>query len=173
MADEDAPSEADVRAALAALRTPQVEIGHVLTLASASEDYAIALLPPAALDAVMAVWVTLRDVGNGGMDQVVWNHGVESAKLYAAAWRTVGAIENAELVDRLVGVLETQLADSTEDEREAGPIAYFMRFRRAVNGPGFGVPEPSEELGEPLLAYVLEHLDEVPRPDAPLPREAP
>ena len=173
MADDDeaGPSEAEVRAALAAVRTPEVEISHVLTLASASEDYAVPLLPAAALDAVIAVWITLRDVGNGGMDQVVWNHGAESSKQYAAAWRTVGATENADLVDKLVAVLEDQLATSTDAQREADPIEHFLAFRRAVNGPSFGTPVPSEELGDPLLAYVLAHLDEVPLPDAPLPRD--
>jgi len=100
------------------------------------------------------------------MDQVVWNIGHERAREVGKAFRAVGALENADLVDRLAGVLAEQPAG------DADPVTRFMAFRRAVSGPFFGIPEPQAELGEVVLEYVLERVDSLPDPDGPLPRSA-
>ena len=97
-------SDEDVRHALRAVRSSQgPELGQVLDLAAASMQRSRPLAPQSVLDAVYCVYLTDRDVGNGGLDQFVWNHGVEQARWVAASFRAVGALENADVLDMLAG----------------------------------------------------------------------
>jgi Domain of unknown function (DUF4375) len=170
--DDDGPSEEDVRAALRALRAgDEASLGDVLTLVVASPDYAIPLVPQEALDAVYAKYAMDRDVANGGMDQVAWNHGHELARTYAKAFRAVGAIENADLLDRLAAALESYYAEHGSDAIGADPVKHFHAYRRSVDGPSFRIPEPSDELAEPLLEFVLERASALPDSDGELPRK--
>ena len=162
---DDGPSEQEIRAALRALHdddepTPD----HVRTLAVATLLAKLALVPDEVVDAVAMQWKIEDDLANGGMDQVVWNIGRENATHVARTFRAVGALENADLIDRLAGVLEQQPAG------DADPVTAFMAFRRAVGGPFFGGPEMDAELGEVLVEYVLERAESLPDPDGPLPR---
>jgi hypothetical protein len=163
-------SDEEVRDALRSLRDgSEPSLSDVLTLLSASPNYAIALLPRAAIEAVDAKFAMDGDVANGGMDQVAWNHGHELARSYAAAFRTVGAIENADLLDRLATAVEDyrrQNADTIADD----PVRHFLAYRKLVGGPFFQIPDPGDELAEPLVEYVLEHASELPDPDGDLPR---
>ena len=172
MADEDetGPSDDEVRDALRSLRTDDAKLEDVLTLVAASGAYAVRLLPEAAVDAVMTLWTTQDDVDSGGLDQAAWNQGPELTKLFGAAFTEVGAIENGALFARLAKALEAYRGDITDAQIELDPTTHFLAFRRIVNGPDFGLPDPREELGEPVLEYVLARLDELPDPDGPLPR---
>lgn len=162
--DDDRDSDEAVREALRVLKSGAgATIGHVLTL------HGRRLLPQDAIDAVDAVLVTRRDVANGGMDQVAWNHGLDNVRAYAKAWHAVGAIENAELLDRLAAELERQQAMRAPDEAAADPVQHFIAFRRAVNGPYFAIPEPIDEVSEALVEYVIAHADQLIDPDGELP----
>jgi hypothetical protein len=172
--DDDEHEEHDpeeVRDALRVLRAggEDASLGHVLTLVVAADHYAVPIVPPEAIAAVGAKYAMDRDVANGGMDQVVWNHGDETARGYAAALRAVGAIENADLLDRLAAELARYRAEVTDAAISAEPVKHFLAYRTAVGGPSFGIPEPGDELGEALLEYVLERADHLPDPDGPLP----
>jgi len=168
--DDDGPSEQEVRDALRALRDDdEPSLDHVLTLVVASVLHEKALVPGEVVDAISAQWAIEDDLANGGMDQVVWNIGHERARQVARSFRAVGAIENADLVDRLSAVLEQQ---QQQPDGDAEPVTRFMAFRRAVSGPFFGVPELEAELGEVVLEFVLERVDSLPDPDGPLGRRA-
>jgi hypothetical protein len=169
---DDGPSEDDVRAALRALRAgDEASLGDVLTLVMASPDYASPLVPQETIDAVYAKYEMDRDVANGGMDQVAWNHGHELARVYAKSFRAVGAIENADLLDRLATALESYYAEHGLDAIVADPVKHFHAYRRSVGGPAFRIPEPGDELAEPLLEFVLERASALPDPDGELPRK--
>lgn len=116
------------------------------------------VLPSAACDAVRAVLVTRGDVANGGMDQVAWNHGVEAARQYAAAWLAIGAVENGELMNRLADALERFLANN---DASADSVAKFLAYRKSVGGPYFSLPEPADEVAEVVVEYVIEHANEL------------
>jgi hypothetical protein len=172
MSDEDEPSDDDVRNALRSLRSgTEPSLDDVLTLLHASPSYAVPLLPQPAIDAVGAKFDMDRDVANGGMDQVAWNHGSALARAYAVAFRTVGAIENADLLDRLATALE-QYRAAHGDAIAEEPVRHFLAYRKSVGGPFFQVPDPGDELAEPLLEYVIEHASELPDPDGELPRSS-
>lgn len=145
--DDDAPDPAE---ALARLRAGDDEatLGDVLALLDSG------ILPEEVVDAANAVFATQRDVNNGGMDQVVWNHGVAAARVYAKAWNAVGAIENGQLLERLAAALEAYNAEHTDIEGDA--VKHFIAFRKSVGGPEFRIPDPTAEVGESLLEYVLE-----------------
>jgi hypothetical protein len=167
--DEERVSDDEVREALSELRGDDPELGHVLRLVRASLERDATLVPRSVIAATMAKWDTDRDLANGGADQVAWNHGSDATRAYAAAFRAVGALENADLFDRLAGELEAYRAEVGDAAVSADPVKSFLAYRRRVGGPEFGVPEPAEELAEALLEHVLEHLDELPAADAPLP----
>lgn len=161
-------NEDEVREALLALKTDdEPELRHVLCLADAAASYEVELVPREVVAAVAAVVELGRDVDNGGLDQFVWNHGVEISREVAAALRAVGALENADVLDRLAAELA---AREVPDEDAAGPVARFLAFRRAVQGPEFGVPDHREEAAEAILEYVLERAAALPDADAELPR---
>ena len=156
--DDSGPSDDDVREALHRLKTDdeEVGIGDVLTL------YSRKLLPAIASDAIDAVYATRRDVNNGGMDQVAWNHGVEQTRAYATAWNAIGAIENARLCERLASALEAYHSAHDEAAIAADPVTHFIAFRKSVGGPAFSIPEPIGEVSEALLEYVLERASTLP-----------
>lgn len=168
--DTDDTSDQEVRDALRSLRIgAEPSLRDVLTLISASPAYAVSLVPRAAIDAVAAKFEMDGDIANGGMDQVAWNHGPERTRSYAAAFRCVGAIENADLLDRLAATLEHYHQTHADAIAEA-PVRHFLAYRNLVGGPFFQIPEPGDELAEPLVEYVLEHASELPDPDGELPR---
>lgn len=169
---DDGPSEDDVRAALRALRAgDEASLGDVLTLVMASPDYASPLVPQETIDAVYAKYEMDRDVANGGMDQVAWNHGSSLTRAYAVAFRTVGAIENADLLDRLASAVEQYRAEHGDAIAE-DPVRHFLAYRKSVGGPFFQIPDPGEELVEPVVEYMIEHASELPDPDGELPRKS-
>jgi hypothetical protein len=157
-----------VRAAIRALKgmgEDEPELRHVLTLVRAALDGKEGLVPERVVDAVHAKFETDRDFANGGADQYVWNQGPEAARAAARALRRVGAIENADLLERLA----TELVAFTARHAPADPVQDFLAYRRGVGGPFFAVPDIDEEVGEALLEHVIAHADELPDPDAPLP----
>jgi hypothetical protein len=156
----DIPDD-QVNAALRALREEdQPELEHVLGLVSASLERHLELVPRALIEAVEAKWETDADIANGGADQLVWNHGAEAARTLARAFHEVGAIENAELIDRLASELEGYrhgLGPDAEATIAAQPVQHFLAYRRRVGGPFFAVPELDEELADALVEYAIEH----------------
>jgi hypothetical protein len=79
----------------------------------------------------------------------------------------VGAIENADLLDRLASELDAYNKEIGEDRKDA--VKLFLGYRKRVEGPFFRVPEPGDELGEVLVEYAIAHASEAADPDAPLP----
>ena len=176
--DDEASDETDPQKVIDALRrlrdgSEDASLGDVLALCFANTEYAVQLVPEAAIDAVMAKYAMDRDIANGGIDQVAWNHGVAATRGYAKAFRTVGAVENADLLDRLATSLEAYYATHGEDAITNDVVHHFIAWRKSEGGPEFGIPEPGYELAEPLLEYVLERANELPDPDGPLPRKTP
>jgi hypothetical protein len=127
------------------------------------------LAPQSVLDAVFCVYLTDRDVANGGLDQFVWNHGVERARWVAASFRAVGALENADVLDMLAGELDSYQREVGEEAIGADPVDQFLAFRRRGGGPYFAIPEIREEVGESLIEHAIAHADEFADPDGPLP----
>lgn len=170
--DSDETDPQEVIDALRRLRSGDEEasLGDVLTLVFASDEYDVRLIPQEAIDAVMAKYAMDRDVANGGMDQVAWNHGAENARHYAKSFRAVGAIENADLLDRLAASVDEYNAKHGDAITE-DLVHHFIAWRKSMGGPFFGIPEPGDELAEPLLEFVLEHATSLPDPDGPLPRK--
>jgi Domain of unknown function (DUF4375) len=167
--DDDEVDDDDIRKALRALRSgTDVELGDVLTLAGAADAYTIELVPAGVTEALDARFALARDVANGGLDQFAWNHGADTTRAVANALRTVGAIENADVLDRLAAEVAAYLAAHTDVSDD--PVRHFLAYRRAVSGPEFGIPEPDAELAEVLVEYVLERAEQLPDPDGPLPR---
>jgi hypothetical protein len=160
----------EVRAALRALRREEEpSLRDVLTLVGAALELSAPLVPQMVVDAVVGKYQTDGDFANGGADQFVWNQGAAAARSVAAAWRAVGALENADLLDRLAGELDAYRGEAGDAAISADPVHHFLAYRRRVGGPFFGLPEPGEELAEALVEYVLEHRDELPDPEQPLP----
>lgn len=172
--DEDS-DETDPQEVIDALRRlrdadEDASLSDVLTLCFANDDYEAQLVPQEAIDAVMAKYAMDRDLANGGLDQVAWNHGVVATRGYAKAFRAVGAIENGTLLDRLATSVEEYFATHGEDVITADLVHHFIAWRKSQGGPSFGIPEPGDELAEPLIEFVLEHASSLPDPDGPLPR---
>ncbi len=169
--DHGYPSEDEVRAALRSLRDgKEADLHDVMKLVIASQGYAIRLVPQEAIDAVYAKYAMDRDLANGGLDQVAWNHGPERTRMYAAAFRAVGAIENAELLDRLA----TAVADyhATHPDLSDDVVRHFGAYRKSQGGPSFQIPEPGDELAEPLVEFVVERAASLPDPDGELPKKS-
>ncbi|MGE3762041.1 MAG: hypothetical protein AB7L94_07310, partial [Kofleriaceae bacterium] len=59
------------------------------------------------------------------------------------------------------------------DAIEKDVVHHFLAWRKSVGGPAFGIPDPQEEMSEPLVEYVVAHASEIPAPDAELPRKPP
>lgn len=153
----------EVKQALTAVRAEgEPDLSDVLTLVGAGFDHDRLFVPEAVRDAVVAKWETDRDFANGGMDQFVWNNGIEMARWVANAWRAVGAVENADLVDRLAGELEAYFEKVLPEEISKDPIKHFMAFRKKVDGPFFDCPDPGEEVGVALVEYVVTRRREFP-----------
>jgi hypothetical protein len=176
--DDDGGDETDPQEVIDALRrlrdgSEDASLGDVLTLCFANDEYDVQLVPQEAIDAIMSKYAMDRDVANGGMDQVAWNHGVENTRLYAKSFRAVGAIENADLLDRLATSIEAYFATHGNDAITGDLVHHFIAWRKSMGGPSFGIPEPGDELAEPLIEFVLEHASSLPDPDGPLPRKAP
>src|SRR5262250_2773844 len=157
--DDEKVSDESIREAHSASKSGQeITLRHVLTLAAASFERERPFAPVAVTDAVSAKWECDADFANGGADQFAWNHGVDPTRAIAAAFRKVGAIENADLLDRLARELETyqsEVKDLADD-----PVRRFLEYRKRVGGPFFGLPEPGDELAEALVEYAHEHPDE-------------
>ncbi len=171
--DDTGPDDDEIREALQRLRgtdDDEPSLDDVITLWNAAPHRAVPMLPEPALAAIAAMLETRRDVANGGVDQVVWNHGVELARAYAGAWNAVGMIENAALLVRLADSLEAYTAEHGSDAMQADVVQHFIAWRKSVGGPAFGIPDPQAEMGEPLLEYVIAHRSELPDPGAELPR---
>jgi hypothetical protein len=173
--DEDeeraAPVEdAAVRAALRELRVAEdVTVRNILLLVAASLERKATFVPQAVIDAALAKWETDADFDNGGADQFAWNHGADGTRAVAAAFRGVGAIENADLLDRLASELDAHRAGIGDAPPAPDTVRDFLAYRRRVGGPYFQVPEPADELSEVLIEYVIEHAAELADPDLPLP----
>jgi hypothetical protein len=127
------------------------------------------LVPQSVLDAVHCVYLTERDVANGGLDQFVWNNGVERARFVAASFRAVGALENADVIDRLAEELENYQREVGEEAIAADPVDRFLAYRRRGGGPFFPIPDIHEEVAESLIEHAITHADEFADPEAPLP----
>lgn len=91
-----------------------------------------------------------RDIENGGLDQAAWNQGADVARAIGQAWRRIGAIENGEVLCMLADAVEA--AERTDDA-----VKDFMRYRRAVGGPFYAIPEVMEEVGEALVEWAEEN----------------
>lgn len=170
--EEDEFDEDEVREALRAVHAGEIELSHVLSLAIASFDLEKPLVPEEVSMAIAAKFEMDRDVANGGLDQVAWNHGLEATRAYANAFRAVGAIENADVLDRLASALEEYEKKHTREAISKDPVQHFLAYRKSVSGPFFGIPEPGDELAEVLIEYVLDHASAVPPADTPLVRKA-
>jgi hypothetical protein len=175
--DDDESEETDPQEVIDALRrlrdgSEDASLGDVLTLCFANDEYDVRLVPQEAIDAVMSKYAMDRDVANGGMDQVAWNHGAENARMYAKSFRAVGAIENADLLDRLATSIDEYFATHGQEAITADLVHHFIAWRKSMGGPFFGIHEPGDELAEPLIEFVLEHASSLPDPDGPLPRKA-
>jgi hypothetical protein len=165
---DDAPaSEEEVREALRAIRSEEgPSLSDVLLLVNAALERKVPLAPQPIVDAVCAKWATDGDFANGGADQFAWNRGAELTRRVSADFRAVGAIENADLLDRLASELEAY----QKEVGEGGDVVrLFLGYRKRVGGPFFKIPEPAEELGEVLIEYALEHLADWPDPEGKLP----
>src|SRR5262245_5047058 len=157
--DDEKVSDEDIREACSAIKGgKEITLRHILTLVGASFERERPFAPPAVTDAVAAKWECDRDFANGGADQFAWNHGAEATREVAAAFRKVGAIENADLLDRLARELESyqsEVKDLADD-----PVRRFLEYRKRVGGPFFGLPEPGDELAEALVEYSPHQTDE-------------
>jgi hypothetical protein len=155
-------SASEIRDAIEALRSdPEPSLSDVLTLVAAGLDDEKLYVPEAVQKAVVAKWQTDRDFANGGMDQFVWNHGVEEARWVAGSFRAVGAIENADLIDRLATELESFLKEVSQEEVSADSVRRFLDYRKRVEGPYFDCPDPGDEVGEALTEYLIAHHSEL------------
>ena len=148
--------EDEIREAIAAVRSGEATLSHVLCLANAS------LLPQEVEDAIDAKYAMDGDFANGGLDQVAWNQGADAAREYAKAFRTVGAIENADVLDRLASALSDYESKHSKEEIAKDPVKHFLAYRRSVSGPELGIPEPGDELAEVLVEYVIARASELP-----------
>ncbi len=154
----------EVRAAIVALRAGTGDLSDVITLANSEREPP--LLPQAVTDAIQAKFELDPDVANGGLDQFAWNHGEEITRLVAKILREVGAIENADVLDRLAtGVAKTR-AELGDDAIASDPVKHFLAYRHAVGGPEFGIPDHSEEIAEALVEYVIARASSLPDPES-------
>jgi hypothetical protein len=169
--DEEEDDPQKVVDALRRLRdgSEDISLSDVLTLVFANDDYDVQLVPQEAIDAVMSKYAMDRDIANGGLDQVAWNHGVENTRLYARSFRAFGTVENADLLDRLATSVEEYFATHGDAAITADLVHHFISWRKSMGGPYFGIPEPGHELAEPLIEFVLERASSLPDPDGPLP----
>ena len=169
MSDDEAGSIGDdeIREALTAIKGgEEIALKHLTLLAAASVDRNQPLAPPAITEAVCAKWDCDADFFNGGADQFVWNNGAQEARRCANAFRCVGAVENADLLDRLAAELEAFQAETTNEDLDT--VHRFLAYRKRVNGPFFGIPEPGDELAEALIEYAIEHRADFPDPSIDL-----
>jgi hypothetical protein len=169
--DDSEVSDDDVRAALRAIKTGDATLAHVLCLAAESDAFEPPLVSAEVIDAIAAKFEMDADVANGGLDQLVWNGGEAFARALAKSLRAIGAIENADVLDRLAAALVDYKAKNTSDAIASDPVRHFLAYRRAVGGPEFGIPDHGDELAEALVEYVLERKDASRDPDAPLVRK--
>jgi hypothetical protein len=170
MMADDSLSDEDIRDALRAVRSGEgPELGDVLHLVTASMQRSRPVAPQSVIDAVHGVYLTDRDVANGGLDQFVWNHGVERARWVAASFRAVGALENADVLDQLAGELDSYQLEVGVEPVRADPVEHFLAFRRRGGGPYFAIPEIREEVGESLIEHAIAHSDEFADPEGPMP----
>jgi hypothetical protein len=157
--DDEKVSDESIREALSAIKgREEITLRHILTLVGASFERERPFAPAVVTDAVAAKWECDADFANGGADQFAWNHGTEATRAVAAAFRKVGAIENADLLDRLARELEAYQSEVKDLADE--PVRRFLEYRKRVGGPFFGLPEPGDELAEALVEYAHEHPDE-------------
>ena len=171
MGDDEEITEEEIRAALAAVHSGDASLSDVLCLAAASDEWEPALVPSEVVDAVAAKYQMDGDVANGGLDQLAWNQGVEAARAYASALRAVGAIENADVLDRLASDLEKYEKKHSRKSISADPIKHFLAYRKSVGGPEFGIPEHGDELAEVVVEYVIAHAKSIPTAKAKLGRK--
>jgi len=156
--DEEKTTFAEIKSALSAIRSEEEpNLSDVLLLVNAGYEYETLYVPEAVRDAAVGKWETDRDFANGGMDQFVWNNGIENARWVANAFRAIGAIENADLVDRLANELEDYFKKHPPGKVSEDSVQHFMAYRRNVDGPYFDCPDPGEEIAEALLEFVVAH----------------
>jgi hypothetical protein len=156
--------EEAVREALDALRSGEsVSLAHVLLLAEASLNGPTSLVGRPVIEAVGAVSLCERDLANGGLDQFVWNQGANIARRVAAAFRAVGALENADVIDALAVELDGYLGENDAAAVAQDPVRHFLAYRRRGGGPFFAIPELHHEVGEALVEYAIAHADEEPQ----------
>src|SRR5687768_12981061 len=105
--NEDRITDEQIEAAVSALREEAADLGDVLLLVRASLERKTTLVPQVVIDAAIIEWNAEAELANGGADQLVWNNGVAAARASAKTLREVGAIDNADLFDRLANELET------------------------------------------------------------------
>ncbi len=171
-------TDEDIRAALRAIRSgDEPLLGKIADLVVASTQRpaspdAEPLAPQPLVDAVLGAWSAERDIANGGLDQYVWNHGVDESRRVAASFREVGALENADVIDMLADELERCRSEIGPDPISSDPVRHFLTFRRRGGGPFFAIPDLDDEIGEAIVEYVIAHAAEFPDPDGPLLRVA-
>ena len=164
MTDEITITNDEIREATDKIRAgSEVELGDVLCLVSASFERDHPVAPQPLIDAVIAKYETDRDYANGGADQFVWNNGAGLARQFGEAWRAVGAVENGDLLVRLADELDAYRAEVSDDDISADPVKRFLEYRKRVDGPYFGIPEPGDELAEVLVEWAIEHAAEIPK----------
>jgi hypothetical protein len=168
--DADEPeTDDDVRDAAAAIRSGDPSLHDVMTLVYASSERDATLIGRPVGEAIFIRQAISRDLNNGGLDQVVWNLGARRARLAAATLREVGAIENADLLDKLAELRDAYATEADDEAVAADPVRHFLAYRRLGGGPFFDAPELDDELAEAVLEYVLAHPEHLPDPHAPLP----
>lgn len=129
-----------------------------MNLAGAEPPWA----PAVVVDAIEGLFVSEGDFANGGADQFVWNRGTATARSIGTAWKTVGAVENGELLLELADALERFEAEGGREGQET--VQAFLKYRKRVSGPFFGRPEPDDELAEALVEWAAEHPEAFAKP---------
>jgi uncharacterized protein DUF4375 len=130
-----------VRAAAAAIRSSDPSLEDIMTLVYASNERDATLIGRPVGAAIFIRQAVSRDLRNGGLDQVVWNMGADRARFAAAALREVGAIENADLLDRLAEIRDEYATEADHEAVAADPVRHFPAYRRLGGGPFFDAPE--------------------------------
>ncbi len=156
------PTSTEIKAAIQMLKDGRdIDFRSIVILVDAGRSGHHSWVPRPLLEA-MDVADTIEDeLTNGGLDQVVWNHGIEQTHRYARALRRVGVIENADLLLRLATELEAyreaQGAPPYDD-----PTGAFLAYRQQVRGPFFPAPFLLPELFEAIVEYAVSKAEEFP-----------
>ncbi len=134
-------------------------VADLTTLVTATLERKKDFAPPLLVEALVGRSSCIRDYNNGGIDQIVWNQGVDYARRVGQAWYNIGAVEHGELLLRLSDDLARFLDQTEPSDLESNPVEIFLEFRRAVGGPEFGVPDLDGELAEAMAEWAYENAD--------------